>query len=281
MVRKSGRIVIVANGEGNAAESVVIKVPCTSWLLENEQRNVDALRSLHESDAVPAHIKRLVPRHLASGEYGGQRYFVEDTLSGTKPSDVRMTCQVAATMLELHQATARIGPFGDKEFSVLRNALVSLRSVNGQSDYQTIWNTIEEFLEHELLGRQIPHVWSHGDPGSNYLLDRNGRLCGIMDWETFDKNGLPLYDWTLLCVGRKAGWMCLRSALNGQEHAFFEHLSIDDYLERLDLDRRLVPALALSAWVKYVEHRFRKRGCDSHWLRNQVFNVLRLCRELL
>ena len=103
-----------------------------------------------------------------------------------------------------------------------------------------------------------------------------------MDWETFDRNGLPLYDWILLSVARNEGrWDSLQLALDGDITRFFGILPIDEYLRRLDVERSLVPSLVLSAWVHYVSHRFQKRSCDPFWLRRTVLNVLDNCRGTL
>jgi len=156
-----------------------------------------------------------------------------------------------------------------------------------EAGQQCVWDTIQRFLERELLGKRLPLVWSHGDAGCNFLQDRHGKLSGIIDWETFDENGFPLYDWVLLCISRKkrekgsVGWAWLRWALDGEERTFFDGFPIDDYLKALRFDRGRIPALALSAWVQYAAHRMPKRGCDPDWVRSTIFLVLRLCQELL
>jgi len=306
-IRRSGRLVILARFEGEDLSSVVIKVPCLSWGAQREQRNADALQLLHASDAVPREFKRLVPRHLASGSFGGQTYFVEDALDGIEQvaadTGVHAAFKLpligcrrprssiarhfADALLSLHKATAHTVTFGDREFSAVGNALAEVRTTTERTEQRYVWNTIERFLERELLGQRLPLVWSHGDAGCNFLQGRNGELSGIIDWETFHPNGLPLLDWILLCVfhrarhGHDAGWAQLRRALNGEQNVFFAGLPFEDYLTSLNLDRQLIPALALSAWVQYVANRLPERGCDPAWLRRTVFDVLGLCGQLL
>jgi len=189
--------------------------------------------------------------------------------------------------LELHKATAHTVTVGEKEFSGVRSSLGALRKVVMETEQVKVCDTIESLLERELLGQRLPLVWSHGDAGSNYLEGRDGELAGIIDWETSDRNGFPLHDWVLLCVGRSKrakrgqGWASLRLTLSGEQSVFFQELPVEGYLAAFDLDRRLIPALAISAWVRYVADRLPERGCDPDWLRATVLKVLRVCSGLL
>jgi SAM-dependent methyltransferase len=283
IIRKSGRVVVLAAlNTANLARGVVVKLPNNSWLYENEERNTDALQAIHASQDIPLEVKNLVPRHLARGEFGGQAYFVEEQLHGRTTRDSKPTIQFAAALLRLHEVSKRPVTFGDSEVSVLRSALERIRPAADGVKYERDWQAVGYFLEKELVGRTLHYVWSHGDAGSNFLRNGRGQLSGIMDWETFDRNGLPLYDWILLSVARNEGrWDSLQLALDGDITRFFGILPIDEYLRRLDVERSLVPSLVLSAWVHYVSHRFQKRSCDPFWLRRTVLNVLDNCRGTL
>ena len=306
--RGSGRIVIMANLHGSANRLLVIKLPFRPVAERGDKRNAEALKLIHSSKTIPEQLKRLVPHHLTSGTCGGQAYFVEDAIdrvgadalnrsccawlkmSGMPPhtSCLPVEAQFGMVLLMLHQATARVVTLGETDLSSLRQSLVSVRMLTEEAGQHRVWDTIERFLERELLGQQLPLVWSHGDAGMcNMVLNRSGRLRGIIDWEEFDRNGLPLCDWIVLCMSTKTDekyhidWTWLKWALAGNEHVFFKCLPIEYYLKTLQLDRKLIPVLALSAWVQYVANQLPHNKFDSEWVRRTIHHVLELCKKTL
>lgn len=306
-IRRSGRVVILANAQGKQHRPLAIKVPCQPSAEQRDNHNAEALQRIHSSNAVPEAIKRLVPRHLTRGRFGGQPYFVEDAIDETwgsprgggyragKLISIRfrrrprpsIAAQFGEVLLALHQATARLVTLTDGEFAPVRRSLTALRRLTEEAQQQRTWDIIERRLERDLLGQQLPLVWSHGDAAIGNLVENcHGELSGIIDWETFDSSGFPLYDWVLLRISQKmeedyqVGWRWLRWALTGQERTFFGSLPIDAYLKALKLDRELIPALALSAWVQYAAHRLPNRGYDPHWVCRTIYDVLQLCGEI-
>lgn len=303
--RRSGRMVfIIATGEaGN--EHVVVKAPFRESALEADHKNTAALQAIHRSRSIPSEVKRLIPRHRFFGEGDGMPYFVEDAIldlgsptakvaNWPRPVGKRPHCrkrdatsQFADVVLQLQKATRSVVLMSESELQPTRSALSAMRAYADTRRFASVWAKIDNYLSSELLGKRLPLVWSHGDAGrGNLILSRKGELLGIIDWESFDQNGLPLYDWivTRMSVLRKnptAGWNRIGQLLSGEEAAFFEGMPLEKYLESLEIDRRFVPALGVSAWARYIGHRLPNRGHDSDWTRRTIHEVLQVLQAVL
>lgn len=303
-IRQSGRIVISASCDGAKDKAVIIKVPCTPWLVERETRNADALCLLHADDRIPPEIRRLVPQHLGNASLNGQTFFVEELLPGVERGTADTGAnhalalswrrkgmprspvyqQFANVLWKLHRITSHFVTIGEAEFAGVRQSLNMIRRWLVDRRQTSICDAVLRLLERELLGQRLPLVWSHGDVGCNYLEGRSGSLVGIIDWETFDPNGFPLQDWILLALSRsglarRQRWERMAMLLDGTEGKFFEGLPFEEYMESLYVGRHLVPALAVLVWVRYASDRLPRRGYDPKWLDAVVFHVLRLLDE--
>lgn len=306
-VRNSGRMVVIAGVQGEKNHLLAIKIPWRASAKRNDERNARALRMIHSNATIPEEIRRLIPRHLAAGTIGNQSYFVEDAIQArgvllpwkrylplrrtaiANQNSLRLSIALSFSkvLLLLERATARVVNLRREEFSPITRSLTAIRSVVDDAVQQRTCDAIGAFLERQLLGRELPLVWCHGDAGmGNVVADLNGKLCGIMDWETFDQNGLPLSDWILLRIslasgeGDNMGWPWLRYALQGEEHVFFDCFPVEAYFRAMRLDPELLPALAWSAWARYVAHRLANRGHDPEWRRRVIDRVLQYGTEL-
>jgi thiamine kinase-like enzyme len=153
---------------------------------------------------------------------------------------------------------------------------------------------VQTFLEKQIVSIAsyegfFPLVFQHGDPGTwNILVTSKGDVF-FLDWESAERNGVPLWDLFYFlrsyAVGfaRKAG---IRDAVRGFEQQFlfdkqFSHFTIEalyNYCQRLKLPVVLVEPLFYTCWM----HRSLKeanRLAQNQLYKSHYFNLLISCIE--
>jgi hypothetical protein len=151
---------------------------------------------------------------------------------------------------------------------------------------------VQTFLEKQILlvascKGIFPVVFQHGDPGAwNILASSNGEVF-LLDWESAEPKGVPLWDLFYflrsfaVALARKAG---IRDALRGFEQHFladsqFSRLTFEalrDYCHKLELPAELVEPLFYTCWM----HRSLKeanRLRQNQLYKSHYFNLLVSC----
>ncbi|QYG92248.1 hypothetical protein HC251_07225 [Iamia sp. SCSIO 61187] len=117
----------------------------------------------------------------------------------------------------------------------------------------------------EVLGRiervPLPVVFEHGDLGHPNLLVEDGTLAAV-DWERARPDGLPLHDLVFLVayltesLERSGGAEQLgRAVVRALRPHGWARPELDVHVERLALDRSLIPALQVACWTRHLAAR--------------------------
>jgi len=286
--RRSGRIVAIAERRAQEPRLIVVKMPFRTQAEQTDARNAQALKVIHGDDRISSRLKRIIPRPLASGEVGKQQFYVE-TAHGYGMPDVTdqsiVTKAFGEALLEFHTSTARYVPIDEAQLQKVTGSLAAIRNhIDGNSSH--LCDNLTEKVTTDLLGAEMPLVWTHGDAGTgNVLCSEQGEVHSIFDWETFDVAGFPLHDWITLVVSYRLmedkgrAWKSLDLVCDGEIVDFFSPLPIGEYLDSLKIPDATIPSLVIAAWASYVVHRLRNRGNDPEWLKRTVYEVLGLFND--
>jgi aminoglycoside phosphotransferase (APT) family kinase protein len=120
--------------------------------------------------------------------------------------------------------------------------------------------TLDGHLERIATADALPQVFQHGDPGTwNVLVTGDGRPV-FLDWEAFERRGIPLWDAFYFArshavtVARAAG---TRDALDAVRQSWLQDAPpvreltghIDEHCARIGLARDLVEPLFATCWM--------------------------------
>jgi hypothetical protein len=134
----------------------------------------------------------------------------------------------------------------------------------------------------------IPIVRQHGDPGAwNMLVDGSGRLV-VLDWESSESDGMPL--WDLFYFQRSVGSLIARrEGARRTLDAALRHFvtatpiqarfaaDVREHADRVGLDRTLVEPMFYACWM----HRALKEATRRKPTRLHEAHYLRLLRGLI
>ncbi|HSC90997.1 MAG TPA: phosphotransferase [Gaiellaceae bacterium] len=142
----------------------------------------------------------VVPALLATGDAGLARWSVERRLPGAHAPE-RIPPGLLADCLGFLDALERCGDADGEPVTAAARAEALGRLVPGRaSELAAIGARVDAATA--PLGR----VFGHGDFWSDNLLVRDGRLAGVVDWESAGPGRLPLLDlFQLTLVGRMGG----------------------------------------------------------------------------
>src|SRR5262249_23020382 len=115
----------------------------------------------------------------------------------------RAIASAADVLRTLRRATEVPVRIDDAQFARLcGNWLTELMTLVPE-DYRTALESVEEYLRDTILGTVLPLGWYHGDYDfANLLYDEDDAVSGVLDFEVFDAQGLPLMDLIVLLARR-------------------------------------------------------------------------------
>ena len=248
--------------------------------IDNGFAALDALRSA----GPPADIVDMVPWPKGRGRIGVADWSLEDLLPGWKPrrelSDGlfeeclyflialgRLRSEAAASLPELAQAIADVcRPEDARRLGVLAEQL------------------------EERLG-DVPRCFAHGDFFAGNLLQIDGYLTGIVDWDAAGPGRLPLLDLLHLELTRSghyadADWgrllleRLLPIARRGGDHAWRRYCGDVG----VNAEPKILEALVYAYWLDHAAYQLRAhpvRRLQPAWIEGNVELVLRSAPETL
>lgn len=225
--------------------------------LENEARALADLEALGLADG------ERIPRVPFAGSHAGLAVLGETLIEGSpfeEASSGQPDCPLAASAVELivHLGrTSRHASTGPTEAQRLRPHLDRLAELYGDDAMVAfLGSRIEALAQHP---GPLPLVFRHGDPGAHNLLATR-RGVALLDWETADRSGLPL--WDLLHFLRSYGVLCarrtgLRAPARGFEMMFLADSGLSRwgrdviarYCERVGVAESLIEPLFYTCWM--------------------------------
>ncbi len=247
---------ITTNASGRALRQVV-KVPRSrrdEYNVRSESNILDEfLAQTQGTDRAPD------GHHLA--HHGGRLVLVEDAATGT-PLDRRTVRQdpaaaLAAGLRWLEQVP--VGPPSCLATDGRGHDLIEvpLTQLAAGDLRRAGWQSRAKRLLEPLLEAQLPVVFEHGDfSHPNLFVAEDGELVAI-DWERGQPTGLPLHDATFYTaylaesVDRPNNPEGLVAAYRRAiRHHGWAHRDLDLHVERLGLDRRILPLLEVACWTR-------------------------------
>jgi aminoglycoside phosphotransferase (APT) family kinase protein len=228
-------------------------------------------RLLNEADALqrlarlPLRARGTVPAVRFAGTHAGRAVVGETWVEG-KPFRTRAEGSTACPLL--HAASDWLADLGSVsvEHRPAAEMAVALRELFDQFvEVHRPPETESSFLaaQIELVARhegKLPVVLQHGDPGSwNMLVTDDGRVA-ILDWESAEPAGVPLWDLLYFLrsygtlVSRRAG---ARNRLRAAAHHFLEPTQLQSYIvdrihrsaRDLSLPSALIESLFYACWM--------------------------------
>jgi aminoglycoside phosphotransferase (APT) family kinase protein/SAM-dependent methyltransferase len=295
-VRPKGVVVLVAGSSDSGG--VIVRLPLGTMAAANCERQHHALKTLAADERIPATLGRLFPRPLADGVFDGQTFFAETGLVGELGRRYyslperrfdRAILEAAAVLCELRRATERPVRITATEYERLCGAwLAELRATVGEEKRGTL-DIIDTLLRDTLLGRTLPLGWHHGDYDfANLLYGEDDRVTGILDFEVFEPEGLPLVDLLVLLARRPIrrqgvafGTLFVRAILDRALPPLETEL-LERELATLGIDDRLYRALAICCWLNHL--RLRRDSWlvrSPSWLDDNLHTVIDSVRRTL
>lgn len=209
-----------------------------------------------------------VPRALRAGEIASAGWALESRLDGTRP--VRLGDELVGDVLTLLAGLSRSeGPpraFED-DLDAIGRHLPDARKA------------LEELVEpHRVSIERMPAVVRHGDLWVGNLLEVEGRLSGVVDWDAAHSEGVPGTDLVHLLGGegslgeRFARRPWRDEAFRRATSTYWEAVGVDPEITTLD-------AVGVAWWVGQVAanlDRLPHLAGDSAWMDANVREVLEL-----
>jgi hypothetical protein len=277
-------------GEGSTPAYIVkmTREPALNRRLENEQR---ALALLHEHGLGD---RQVLPEAAFFGHHSGLAIVGETIVAG---APFRQRTDGTAECRYLHAAVDWLTDLAAATAD--RSGAGSLQVAEG------LETLLERFVEiyqitpahraflAELLGRiagspaAFPLVFQHGDPGTWNLLATPAGRTAFLDWEAFERQGMPL--WDLFYFVRSYGvWSSrmagVRDSLKGFERQFMADSALGTYLvaavgrycARSGLAPELVEPLFYTCWMHRALKEATRLPVDQ-LERGHYVGLLRLC----
>jgi hypothetical protein len=206
----NAKVTVLMFPSGEPTPGFIAKVPTTDIAAASVQLEASTLASLDRSRLGP--LEDTVPRVTALAEHRGRPVLVTTALPGqvmlasyhrwhhtSRPSTVRADFDAASAWLaELHERTSR----GHCDLSVLLDGIPALLARRNREDAATEHDVVMlEVLRRRLHGHETPRGLVHGDYWVGNLLVANGRICGVVDWELSQSDGVLTRDLARFVIG--------------------------------------------------------------------------------
>ena len=273
---------------------------------EGVRRHHSAAAELAKRD-LPSAVSRLIPETAATGDVASFVWGLEPRYPGRSGRDViddttsreRLSSDVFEFVTSIASSLGRPTTVDD---AVLQNhfsePLADLRHWFTDAEWETRggWvHSAESLISEAVKGKEIVLVPRHGDlVPDNCLVDEEGRLSKILDWELYEGEGLPAYDWITFLANahrpRIRGEMKARGEnpdavkFHGYPGVFMEGALRDElsaYLDRLGIDGSLRSPLLFMWWVKQLQDWREDMLYHPEWRRLRVLPLIDRLDELV
>jgi hypothetical protein len=236
-----------------------------------------ALASLRGTD-LPAVVRDRLPRILASDRCGICDWALESKLAGSRPG-AALSGTLRHDCVDFLVALHSVNPTAAEPGSLRDQADVVVKACTVEEE--EVVRTVANRLELELAG--LPRGFVHGDFFHGNLLEKNGRLTAVIDWDSAGPGRLPVVDllhlqhvtdefadvdWGPRLVERLLPWA--RAGGDDVVHAYSEQLG-------LSIDAEQLEALVLAYWLDYVSFQLKShphRFEQARWLDANVRRVV-------
>lgn len=294
-------LAVIALGPSDRRPCVMLKAAHSrtgGQALERQREVVAAMLA----DPRVAGWEQFVPRPITSGTLAGRWYMVEQALVGNdgrrlaydRGARRRLLRLVAQTIGELHERTA-VGIIVDAEHleawvenpvQLVEKTLTGSPFGNSGQLSARLRETAAT-LRHALTGRLVNVSWIHGDLWVGNVLARpdGAELCGIVDWDRAQPDGLPMHDILdlLLHTRRVVAFEgelsnTFRDVLGGASWTSDELAILGNADLPLPRDAAGYHLMLVLHWLRHISryiNQYPGRAHNPHWVAGHVRGILR------
>jgi hypothetical protein len=198
IVPGNGGTTIIALGPNAATENcdVIVRLPSNEQGRLLCETNSHALRTLSNTQWAS-----YVPAFIASGELGGEAYFIEEKCPGSEieygTTNLNNIFADAGEMIEkFHQSSTQYVVMTKTLFAT--KILPLFDETKGFSDValHPQLDRLHDAIRESFIGRKVSIGFAHGDfKLGNLLFDKDRRLTSIIDWDGFCEDGFQIFDY--------------------------------------------------------------------------------------
>ena len=286
--RSSAVFRIYTDGRPGAGD-LIVRLAQSRAAAASLAREADVCRRLTSSVAVDG-FRHLVPTVLAAGTRSGLAYVVERALpgrpaaAGRRPIATLDLGQAAEAIARLHTATERRVDVGEHLFdewvsSRLARVEALARHAEPNGPWRAVADRLERSLRDDIGGRTMTVATIHGDYwADNLLVDDDGAVTGIVDWDSAGWEEPPLHDPVHLVLRSQAAtWsmplgQIVRDLIDGRPWSPSMERIVEPVRDGLD-DR----AVMLLYWLRAVTgsaERHPEAASEVRWIRAAILPPL-------
>jgi aminoglycoside phosphotransferase len=200
---QNAKVTVLLFPGGQDRPGYVAKVPTTRSAARRVEREAEMLSDPELRGLGP--ISATIPRAIMTVEHGGRQVMVTTGLPGrsmlAEYHSWRHTARASAVeadfaaaglwLAELHRRTAK----GDGDLaSMLDGAIPEIARRYGDDRATAADLHRLAGIRDRLAGHRVARAMLHGDFWPGNLLMADGRVCGVIDWESARRDGLPTHD---------------------------------------------------------------------------------------
>lgn len=259
---------------------------------ERVRANADALAALAPLARARPALAGRVPEVVWLGEVAGHVCSIESRLPGAsaarrcaRPDGAAAVEGEAARFLAALHSGGREGVIDEARWhAAIEPGLAALGRLVPAGRVERAFGRLVDGLREALIGARVPHVACHGNFWcGNLLWDEASGLAGVIDWDGWRPDGLPLTDLLYLRVrsrslmSRSSFGEALLRCLADEPAAETDDRITAEYCGALDLPAGLIAPLTYVAWIEQIELHARygtRTLAKRRWLKRNVLNVL-------
>jgi len=269
LAKRDKTLLVTDTGSGEPGRVVVL--PHTPRALSLRSHEAEILRA---AQTLPPRLRRLFPGFQGDGRHDGQDWLALEHMPGIFVDEPvadldQITERAADLLVDLHLETRREVHVDEVVYGALVGSLVA--SARRRNPWcAELLAQIDLQLRAELLGRNMPQVWMHGDYKiENVGIDKDSRHpVAVIDWELAQTPGLPLIDLKYLLVYNRMlrgslefDVACLEVA-DGTAWSDGEKRTLDQYAATIGLDADLRRILRVLFIIHAGGARLQYDGAD-------------------
>lgn len=186
--------VLLGNLDG---QPIVVKIPFSESAARGEARHSALITSLVE---LPG-FSSILPVPLTSGEIQNLRYHVESRIPGVPLLEKLTTSNRSAFLSPITETLRLLNPnLRNKESVQLTGETFArlvdrpLQKVLAVLDRPDLAVSAKQFFRDQLEGAKVWTGLEHGDFSVSNIFVSEGKVSGLLDWESADPDGLPILD---------------------------------------------------------------------------------------
>ncbi|MBI3978107.1 MAG: aminoglycoside phosphotransferase family protein [Chloroflexi bacterium] len=291
---ETGALVARVAPPGGSGRTIVVKAEPGPLAAEGLSHHYQTVRRLRSIPSLAGWYDAL-PEPLGQGHLDGRSYILESALQGVPGRWLLahagtlawLQRRAADVIVALGRATLVRRTVDAEEFErLVGRDLTRLGGLSVGLEARQL-DDLRGLIEQELLGREVPLAWVHGDfwPGNLLVSWPRGGITGIVDWDRAVADELPVHDLYHLLTYPSAmlrryrhGDVVVEKLLAGNldlgERRLFEAVA-----EELDLpaDAGFRRVAAIVYWLRFVVANLTRRldlQNDDRWLARNVWPVL-------